>query len=320
MPYVDARGLRIHYRAAGAGPNVFVLVHGNFASWRWWKPVLDRLPSGSVAFAPDLRGCGDTAGGTSRRGYTIPRLAEDLRAFSDALGLTSFHLVGHSLGSAVATQLAIAHPEKVRTLALVAPTPATGLRAMREGSSRSARLLRTLDPEHELSMALLRSSYRVHHALGTNRWMLRGPLAKLMPGADLAARDMELLLRDAARMSPDALIGFYRALHRWDVSAELRSLRVPTLVLAGGMDVLVATSWAHELAMLLPRGELRVWPDVGHAPQVERPDEFVQLLVAMAARSPVARLRTWWWRAVNAPQARPVASWPTRSAATTART
>jgi hypothetical protein len=35
---------------------------------------------------------------------------------------------------------------------------------------------------------------------------------------------------------------------------------------------------------------------VGHSPQVERPDEFVRLLVAAARRSPLMRLRTWWWR------------------------
>jgi hypothetical protein len=39
-----------------------------------------------------------------------------------------------------------------------------------------------------------------------------------------------------------------------------------------------------------------VWPEVGHSPQVERPDEFVRLLLTSARRSPVMRLRTWLWR------------------------
>ena len=296
MPYVNTPGLKIHFQEAGAGPNVFVLVHGNFASWRWWKQVFHRLPPGFRAYAPDLRGCGDTVGGTSGEGYGIPQLADDLFEFVEALEQRSFHLVGHSLGGAVALQFALAHPDRVLSLTLAAPAPATGLLAMREGSSTSAKLLRKLDPEHAPSMAVLHSSYRLHHALGTNRLMLRGALAKMMPTATLDRTEIESLLGDAARMSPDAVVGFLQALHRWNVAAELGGLRVPTLILAGGKDVLVPAAALEEMAQLLPRGRLMVWPEVGHSPQVERPDEFVRLLVTSARRSPVMRLRTWLWR------------------------
>lgn len=45
MPFIQTEHLNIHYETAGAGQNVLVLVHGNFASWRWWQPVFDRLPA-----------------------------------------------------------------------------------------------------------------------------------------------------------------------------------------------------------------------------------------------------------------------------------
>jgi pimeloyl-ACP methyl ester carboxylesterase len=142
MPYVHTPGLDIHYQEAGEGPNVFLLVHGNFGSWRWWDGLLQALPPGFRAYAPDLRGCGDTAGGASPETFEIAQLAGDLRAFADALGLRAFHLVGHSLGGAVALQFALDEPRRVRTLTLVTPAPATGLVALREGSSASARMLR----------------------------------------------------------------------------------------------------------------------------------------------------------------------------------
>jgi pimeloyl-ACP methyl ester carboxylesterase len=145
-------------------------------------------------------------------------------------------------------------------------------------------------------MAILHSSYRLHHALGTNRLWLRGALARMMPGARLERAKAESLLRDAARMSPDAMVGFFQALHRWNVSGELASVRVPTVVLAGGKDELVPAAAPQQLAEGLPRSELLVWPEVGHSPQLERPEEFVALLVAAARRSPLMRLRTWWWR------------------------
>lgn len=296
MPYFHEPGLAIHFEEAGAGPNVFVLVHGNFASWRWWKQVFDRLPPGFRALAPDLRGCGDTAGGTSGDVFGIPQLADDLLAFVEGLDQRSFHLVGHSLGGAVALQFALAHPEMVLSLTLVAPAPASGLVTMREGRSTSAKLLRTVDPEHGPSMAILQSSYHLHQALGTNRLMLRGALAKMMPTAALDAAETESLLRDAARMSPHAVVGFLQALHRWNVAGELGGLRVPALIVAGEKDELVPAAALEQMAQLLPRGRLVVWPEVGHSPQVERPDEFVRLLVTSARRSPAMRLRTWWWR------------------------
>jgi pimeloyl-ACP methyl ester carboxylesterase len=286
MPFLDTPRLRIHYEEAGSGPEVFVLVHGNFASWRWWKPVLERLPAGRRAVALDLRGCGENSGGApdeSRSAYGIPQLADDLAGFVDALDLRAFHLVGHSLGGAVALQYALGRQERVRSLTLAAPPPPTGLAAMREGTSTSARLLRRVDPNHRPSMTVLQSSYRMHRSLGTNRWMLRRVLPEMMPAASLHPAVAESLLADAARMSPDALVGFLQALHRWNVEAELPGLRVPTVIVWGARDVLVPRAGLEKMARLLPRGELVVWPDAGHSPQLERPDQFVALLAAVSA-------------------------------------
>ncbi len=113
MPAVRARDLLVHYLERGTGEPA-VLVHGNWATSSWWEPVLDRLPAAVRGIAPDLRGRGRTAGPDSD--YSIPSLAGDLAAFADPLGLERFHLVGHSLGSAVAMELAL-----TGTLALQLP-------------------------------------------------------------------------------------------------------------------------------------------------------------------------------------------------------
>src|SRR5438045_5429824 len=127
MPFLQLETINAHYEEAGTGRNVLVLVHGNFASSRWWKPVLDRVPARWRAYAMDLRGCGQTApsskGGSAQ--YSIPQLATDLGNFVERLHLPAFHLVGHSLGGAVALEFALRRSQRVRSLALVAP-PAPG--------------------------------------------------------------------------------------------------------------------------------------------------------------------------------------------------
>ena len=298
MPFLDTKRLRIHYQEGGAGSEAFVLVHGNFASWRWWQPVLDRLRPRWRAFAPDLRGCGETPTGEDPSAYGIAPLADDLAAFVDGLGLRTFHLVGHSLGGAVALRYALDHPDRARSLTLAAPPPPTGLSAMREGTSKSAQLLRSIDPDHGPSMAMLQSSYRLHRSLGTNRLMLRQALAEMMPAASLEPAMTEALLADAARMSSDAVVGFLRALHRWNVEAELHRLRVPTTILWGTRDVLVPRAGLEEMARLLG-GELLVWPDTGHSPQLERPDQFVDLLASAGRRLLRKRFQRWFAAAMR---------------------
>jgi len=300
MPFVSTPRLRVHYEEAGAGPEVFVFVHGNFASWRWWKPVLQRLPPGWRGIAPDLRGCGETSSDTTaeaRASFAIPELAADLAAFVEALGLGAFHLVGHSLGGAVALQYALQHQARVRSLTLVAPAPPTGLSALREGTSTAARFLRRIDLDHRSSLAALQSSYRMQRALGTNRWILRRALAEMMPSAELDSAAAEELLADAARLSSDAVVGFLEALHRWNVEAELPALRVPSVILWGEKDTLVPRAALEKMARLLPAAEMVVWPDTGHSPQLERPDEFVALLASSRRGLLARRLRMMLGRA-----------------------
>lgn len=118
MPAINANDLNVHYIEAGEGVPI-VFVHGNWTTSLSWRPVLERLPEGYRGVAYDGRGRGETTGPDND--YTMSELAADLLAFADALGLDSFHLVGHSLGSGIAMQFALDHPERLRSLVVVSP-------------------------------------------------------------------------------------------------------------------------------------------------------------------------------------------------------
>ncbi len=124
MPFVNTSDIDMHYETGGRGKSVLVFVHGNFASWRWWQPVLKDLSGGYRAYAPDMRGCGDSD--RPADGYTIAQHADDLDHFIRALELPRLHLVGHSLGGCVAMEYALSRPKHLKTLTLVAPAPAEG--------------------------------------------------------------------------------------------------------------------------------------------------------------------------------------------------
>src|SRR5206468_12419473 len=144
--------------------------------------VLGRPPRGFTLYAPTLRGFGETR--AEGRARSVHELAEDVRELARALGLGRFHLVGHSLGGAVALQYALSWPETLRGLGLVAPAPGDGLEAMRSRSDLVGRVLAWTDPELPGSRVALAMGMRWSRLLGTYRSSIGQALARMMPSAD----------------------------------------------------------------------------------------------------------------------------------------
>lgn len=98
----------------------------------------------------------------------------------------------------------------------------------------------------------------------------------------------EALVDDGARMTPEAVVGYLQTLDAWNVQARLGELRLPTLILGGGRDVLIPRVALERMARELPSGRLVIWPSVGHAPQLEQPGRFMRLLKKQLGQAPIA--------------------------------
>jgi haloacetate dehalogenase len=108
-------------RHAGAGPAV-LLLHGNPQTHAMWHKVAPTLAERFTVICPDLRGYGGSfkPDATSDHApYAKREMARDLVELMDLLGHTAFHVVGHDRGGRVAHRLALDHPERVRTLAVL---------------------------------------------------------------------------------------------------------------------------------------------------------------------------------------------------------
>jgi non-heme chloroperoxidase len=112
-------GVRLHYAEQGdIAAHPLILLHGYTDLWVSFSAVLPALAATYHAYALDQRGHGDSDRPAS--GYTMPDFAADVVAFMAAMGLTRATLVGHSMGSFVAQQVALAAPECVARLVLIA--------------------------------------------------------------------------------------------------------------------------------------------------------------------------------------------------------
>ncbi|MBV8675888.1 MAG: alpha/beta fold hydrolase [Planctomycetaceae bacterium] len=248
MTFIRSGDLNVHYLEHGSGMPI-ILLHGNWATCSWWEPVLARLPGDRRGLAYDLRGRGRTFGPDS--GYSIPALADDLRTFVEALGLDAVHLVGHSLGSAVAMQFALDHPARVRSLTAVAPVWVDGMpeEAIQPERQRALKADRTL-----FGMALR-------------------AIAPTVPDDDYWRR----LVAEGHAQRLEASLAAPVALANWRPGDRLRSIPCPKLVIGGARDILISVPTVERAAQALGVASV-ILPGVGHSPNIEAPDQLVRYL------------------------------------------
>lgn len=249
---VDER--RIAYVEAGAGVPI-VLVHGNFASKRWFRELLQAPPVGARLLALDLPNFGDSDALDAP--LTIAAYADAVRGFARALDLETPVLVGHSLGGAVAQTAVADAPDAWAALVLVDASAPEGLTT----------------PE---------AHYPLLEAFRGQAELLAQALAPMLSSRQ--PDDFDALVADALRMHPDAFSGNARALDGLDLAPRLAAFRGPVVVVRGALDPLITDAMAQATAAAFTGArsvELETWEGVGHSPATEDPERFAARLDAL---------------------------------------
>lgn len=229
----------------GADERVLVAIHGNFASAVWWFDLLSEPPPGWHVMAPNLPGFGGTHHDSRGGPLSIGAYAEWLAGWLNEHNVTRPVLLGHSLGGAVALELAAQTPSGVAGLILAAGAPLGGL----------------ITPEE---------NYPVLDMLRTNAALLEGSLGALFPSGRPA--NFAQFVEDGARMAPEHYQGNARALAAWRVDAG-RLRGVPALVMGGELDALITPEMVRAQAQALGvRAE--IVPGRGHGFPQEDPAGF----------------------------------------------
>ena len=265
MPFIQLDSLNIHYEHQSKGDIPIILLHGNFGSWHYWQPFLQDLKFGYCAYAPDFRGCGDSQ--ATENGYDISTLCADIIQFANRLQLDKFHLVGHSLGGAVAQQLAGTHPERILTLSLVATAPSDGLPSLTQNSYNS----HLFSPQN---------TFKLLDAIGLKRKVLAATFRKTMPKLSAKPTLLNMVVDDALKMDMKALSGFIETLKNWRGNKLLKQFSFPVILLYGDLDSVVPLASLLRMKDQIKGCRFHTFHNVGHAPQLENAAAFNNVLMS----------------------------------------
>ncbi len=121
------------YLEQGKGEKYLFLIHGNFSSSVYYKPLLELIPDDYHVFALDLRGFGDST--YNHQVMSLKDLAEDILLFMDELKIEKIDLVGWSLGGGVVMEFAAEYPERIKNLILINSTTHKGYPVFKKDSA-----------------------------------------------------------------------------------------------------------------------------------------------------------------------------------------
>ena len=265
MPFIQLDHLSLHYEQQLNGDVPIILLHGNFGSWHYWQPFLQNLPEGYSGYAPDFRGCGDSD--VTNTGYDIQTLSQDVLAFADQLKLDKFHLVGHSLGGAVAQQLAGTSPDRVISLTLVAPAPAGGMPSLKNASTSGG-------------FFSAKNTFQFLATVGLKRRVLSAAIKKSMPGLSRYPHYLDIVVDDALKMDMKAFDGFLATLKHWNGTQLLKNFNFPVFIIYGELDSVVPLQALKTMQQQIKDCRLHIFRHIGHSPQLEHPKAFNELLSA----------------------------------------
>ena len=254
-------GLRLFAVDAGSteADATLVFLHGLGGSQATWANVLGGLVERHRVVALDLPGHGlSDKPDPSATDYSVGGMALAVAGVLEAMEIGRAVLVGHSLGGAIATTVALERPELARALVLV---DGAGL-----GEEVNGELLDRVEaePSPEEARRLLELFYE-DKTLIRDRGVEEMHRARLVPGAHAAMR--------AA-----ASISFDRDRQRIVINGRLGEVAVPTLIAWGELDRVFPAEQAAAAAEMIPDAWLEVFDGIGHVPQIEAPEKLVALL------------------------------------------
>jgi pimeloyl-ACP methyl ester carboxylesterase len=270
MPHADLNGFEIHYDVHGEG-DPLLCVHGLSCDRRAWVMQIEPFSQQFQAVFFDNRDVGQSSLATAD--YTTADMAGDVLALADHLGLDSFHLLGISLGGMVSQQVALAAPERVRSLTLAVTHGGVQKAGQLRGRLLGA-FAEKLSREEQIDNLL--------YLCYTEAFFENEEMVQFMRTA---------LLENPYPQPPEAFARQAKAGANHDVRDRLGELEMPVHVIGAERDLMIPVWKSRELASLIPGSKLTIIEAQGHGVIWEGASEFNSAVTEFVTSAAAEALR-----------------------------
>ena len=262
MPTVQLGSATLHYREAGGGTDVALLLHAFPLHSAMWAPQLAALAPGWRVLAPDYRGLGESRGAGDTT--TMELIAEDVLGLLRQLGVRRAAVAALSMGGYVALELYRRAPRLFRGLALCDTKAGPDTEAQKD----------------------VREKFAVNALAKGLGWVADDFTPKLLREtvAPELAEEVKAIIRGN---TPEGVAAAQRGMaRRKDSLPTLPLIKCPTLVLCGDEDKLAPPAESQRMASLVKGARLRLIPAAGHLSNLENPSAFNAALTSFFASLP----------------------------------
>jgi pimeloyl-ACP methyl ester carboxylesterase len=263
MPKIQANGIEIFYKVAGSG-DPLLLIAGFACDHTIWSKVVPALAARYRVVVFDNRGVGQSSSPDTPT--SIRQMADDAAGLVESLGLGPVHVAGHSMGGLIAQELALSHPEQVRTLML--------LSCRASGHARERAILETWGELPRL-VDVATNARLVLPWIYTNDFYAT-------PGA--IDQVIALIESNPFPPSPQSIYYQTQAIASCDTSSRLGGIHCPTLVLVGREDILLPVASSEQLVRGIAGAELVVLENTGHGLLIESPHAVAAAMLEFLSR------------------------------------
>ncbi len=259
MPIVKVNGVNLYYEQEGKGPSV-IFIAGYTCDLNYWMPIRAAFAKHFQVTLFDNRGAGRSD--SPDEAYFIEDMASDTARLIEALDLKKPHVIASSMGTAI-TQTLVKHaPPLVDKIVLTNPLLTF------DGLSAHAFQWLIKLREQGVSPELLIE--------GVLPWIFSKDFLKKPENVHSL---IELMLSNPY---PQTLVGQKRqfaALRHFNSHAWYKDIKTPALIIGGAEDLTISIEHAKDLAKDLANAQLYIFPNMGHAPNVENPKQYAQIVL-----------------------------------------
>ena len=245
MPFLLVRDKKFYYESVGKG-SPLVFIHGSMsshASWDFQKPLSKKYR----LILLDLPGHGKSD--PLNEDISVDLFADCVSEFIKGLGVAKMIAVGHSLGGAVCTQLALNYPELFRALVLMGTGAKLGVLPA---------ILKALKTNFKNSVELAISA--MAFAEKTNPEIV------------------EMVKNECLKCRPEVAYLDFAACNNFDVRGKISEISFPTLIIVGAEDKLTPVKWSRYLNESISNSSLKIIENAGHMVMIEQPNQVNQAI------------------------------------------